>query len=87
MRATYTMENHKACEHNTNSQIDIARTRASTQDQTNVQKDYAAQCGKWRKEGDRLIVITDTNKHTMDGKLRKMLEAKGVGLVEFSHKC
>ena len=49
-------------------------------------KDFAAQCGKWRKEGDRLIVIMDANEHTMDGKLRKMLEAEGVGLVEFSHK-
>jgi len=49
-------------------------------------KDFAAQCGKLRKEGDRLIVIMDANKHTMDGKLREMLEAEGVGLVEISHK-
>ena len=28
----------------------------------------------------------DANEHMMDGKLRKMLEAEGVGLVEFSHK-
>ena len=28
----------------------------------------------------------DANKHTMDGKLRKMLEAEGVELIEFSHK-
>ena len=49
-------------------------------------KDFAAQCGKWRKEGDRLIVIMDANEHTMDGKRRKMLEAEGIGLVEFSHK-
>ena len=49
-------------------------------------KDFAAQCGKWRKEGDRLIVIMDANKHTLDGKLGNMLEAEGVGLVESSHK-
>ena len=28
----------------------------------------------------------DTNKHTMNRKRRKMLEAEGVGLIEFSHK-
>ena len=49
-------------------------------------KDFATQCGTWRKEGDRFIVIMDANKHTMDGKLRKMLDTEGVGLVEFSHK-
>ena len=35
------------------------------------QKAVDAQCGKWRKEGDRLIVIIDANEHNMDGKLRK----------------
>jgi hypothetical protein len=28
----------------------------------------------------------DINEHTMDRKLRKMIEAKGVRLMEFSHK-
>ena len=28
----------------------------------------------------------DTNEYTMDGKLRKMLEAEGVGPVDFSHE-
>ena len=28
----------------------------------------------------------DANEHTMGGKVRKMLEAKGVGLMEFSHR-
>ena len=28
-------------------------------------------------------MIMGANEHTMDGKLRKMLEAKGVGLVKF----
>ena len=28
----------------------------------------------------------DATKHTMDGNLRNMLEAKEVGLIEFSHK-
>ena len=49
-------------------------------------QDFAAQCGKWRKEGDRLIITMDANEHTMDGELRGMLETEGVGLVEFSHK-
>ena len=49
-------------------------------------QDFAAQCGKWREDGDRLIITMDANEHTMDGKLRGMLEAEGVGLVEFSHK-
>ena len=35
---------------------------------------------------DRLTVITDKNKHIMDGKLRNMSEAERAGLVEFSHK-
>ena len=43
-------------------------------------------CGKWRKDRDRLIVIIDTNGHTLAGKLRKRLETEGVGLIEFSHK-
>ena len=49
-------------------------------------QDFAAQCGKWRKEEDRLMITVDANEHTMDGKLRGMLKAEGVGPVEFSHK-
>ena len=29
----------------------------------------------------------DANEHAMDGHMRKMLEAEGVELEEFSHKC
>ena len=42
-------------------------------------KDSAAHCGKWRKGGDRLIVIMDANKHTMDGKLRKNVRRQNSG--------
>ena len=49
-------------------------------------KDFATQCRKWRKEGDRLIVVMDASTYTMDGKPRKIIEDKGVGLVELSHK-
>ena len=62
-----------------NNNIDMTPTELFRQD-------FAAQCGKWRKEGDRLIITMDANEHTMDGELRGMLEAEGVGLVEFSHK-
>ena len=49
-------------------------------------KNFAEQCGKWRKDKERLIIVLDANEPTMDGPLRKMLEAEGVGLEEFSHK-
>ena len=31
-------------------------------------------------------MIVDANEYTIDAKLKNMLEAKGVGLVNFSHK-
>ncbi len=48
-------------------------------------RDFVRQCAKWRKDGDRLLIVMDANEHTMDGPLRRMLENAGVGLREFSH--
>ena len=33
-----------------------------------------------------MITLMNTNEHTMDGPLRKMLEVEGVDLEEFSNK-
>ena len=50
-----------------------------------MRRDFAKQCGIWRTAGERLIIVMDANEHTMDGPLRRMLEAEGVDLKEFSH--
>ena len=44
------------------------------------------QCGSWRKNGERLIIIIDANESTIDDPLRKMLEKEDVELDEFFHK-
>ena len=49
-------------------------------------KDFAEQCGKWRKDKERLIIVLDANEPTMDGPLRKMLDAERLRLEEFSRK-
>ena len=51
-----------------------------------MRKDFARQCGRWRKDRERLIIIMDANESTMDGPLRRMLGEEGVDLEEFSHK-
>ena len=51
-----------------------------------MRKDFAKQCGAWRKNNEKLIIIMEANKSTMDGPLRKMLEKEGVDLEEFSHR-
>ena len=51
-----------------------------------MRRDFAKQCGSWRKNDERLIIIMGANESTMDGHLRKMLEEEGVELEEFSHK-
>ena len=51
-----------------------------------MRRDFARQCGIWRKAKERLIIVMDANEHAMDGPLRRMLEAEGVELEEFSHK-
>ena len=51
-----------------------------------TRKDFAKQCGSWRKNNEKLIIIMDANESTMDGPLRKMLEEEGVELEEFSHR-
>ena len=48
-------------------------------------RDFVRQCAKWRKNGERLLIVMDANEHTMDGPLRRMLETEGVNLREFSH--
>ena len=50
-----------------------------------MRRDFAKQCGLWRKNDERLIIIMDAIESTIDGPLRKTLE-KGVELEEFSHK-
>ena len=49
-------------------------------------RDFTVQCGKWRNKGDRQTVIMNANEHTIDGKVRQILEAEQLGLVEFSRK-
>ena len=39
-------------------------------------KDFAKQCGKWRKDKERLIIVLDANKPTMNAPLRKCLKQK-----------
>ena len=51
-----------------------------------MREDFAKQCGAWRKDNKRLIIIMDANELTMDGPLRKMLEREGVALEDLSHK-
>ena len=51
-----------------------------------MRKDFAKQCGLWRKNNEKLVIIMDANESTMDGPLRRMLEEEGVDLEEFSHK-
>ena len=51
-----------------------------------MRKDFAKQCGLWRKNNEKLIIIMDENESTIDGPLRKMLEKEGVDLEEFSHR-
>ena len=48
-----------------------------------MRRDFAKQCGLWRKNDERLIIIMDANESTIDGPLRKMLEKEGVELEEF----
>ena len=50
-----------------------------------MRRDFAKQCGSWRKNNERLIIIMDANESTMDEPLMKMLEEEGVKLDEFSH--
>ena len=86
-RTICAMENQQDCKHKINNKRDTTRRGTSRLDQNIFfRRDFAAQCGKWRKKGGRPIVIMDASEHTMDSKLRKLLEAEGVGLVEFSHK-
>ena len=49
-------------------------------------KDFTKQCGEWRREKERSVIVMDANKHIIDDPLRKMFEAEGVELEEFSHK-
>jgi len=51
-----------------------------------MRRDFARQCGIWRKAKERLLIVMDANEHAMDGPMSKMLEAEGVELEEFSHK-
>ena len=51
-----------------------------------MRKDFAKQCGSWRRNNEKLIIILNANESTMEGPLRRMLEKKGVDLEEFSHK-
>ena len=52
-----------------------------------MRKDSAKQCGLWRKNSEKLvIIIMDANESIMDGPLKRMLEEEGVDLEEFSHK-
>ena len=51
-----------------------------------MRKDFAKQCGSWGENNEKLIIIMDANKSTMDGPLKKILEEEGVELEEFSHK-
>ena len=51
-----------------------------------MRKDFAKQCGLWRKHNEKLIIIMDVNESTMDGPLRKRLEKEGVDLEEFPHR-
>ena len=48
-----------------------------------MRKDFAKQCGPWRKNNEKLMIIMDANESTMDGPLRKMPEKEGVDLEEF----
>ena len=47
-----------------------------------MRKDFAKQCDNWRKDKERLIIVMDSNKPTMDGPLRRLVEAEGVELVD-----
>ena len=42
-----------------------------------MRRGFAKQCGSWRKNDERLIIIIDANKSTTDGPLRKMPEKEG----------
>ena len=39
-----------------------------------MRRDFAKQCGLWRKNDERLIIIIDANKSTIDGPPKKMPE-------------
>ena len=41
---------------------------------------FVKQCGAWRKDNGRLIIVVNANEPTMDGARRKMLEREGVEL-------
>ena len=81
------MENEQEHKHTINNSRYTARRSISKQDKKNFSEETLPHSvGKWRKNGDSLIVIMDANEHTMVGKLRKMLETEGIGLVEYSHE-
>ena len=49
--------------------------------------DFHAALRVWRKQGDRLLVMMDANKHVLEGQfMRRLLEDEKLGLIEETNK-
>ena len=48
-------------------------------------RDFSKQCKDWKKNGERLCIIMDTNDHIMKSSLTAKLAEDGIELEECSH--
>ena len=70
----------------TDHEILLSRQSIKLSPKELMRRDFAKQCGLWRKNDERLVIIMDANESTIDGPLKKMLEKGEVELEQFSHK-
>jgi hypothetical protein len=50
-------------------------------------KDLLQQFKRWRKSGERIILLMDANEHVLMGRFNRGISRAGLDLEEFTHKC
>jgi hypothetical protein len=50
-------------------------------------RNLSKQIQKWRKQGERIVLLMDVNDHPLQNKFYTSLKERNVDMEEFSHKC